>query len=92
MQHYIKPCFAKNAKIINMLQNSFNSEVNHIWISSFLLKLNPQSIVICPFINILHIYVRNYLIRSILLAICNAMCIKPSIILRIIGKVCEHSR
>ena len=49
------------------------------------------TIIISSFIKILHIYLRNYLISSILQAVQNAMSIKPSIILRIIGKICEHN-
>ena len=60
MQHYMKPNFDKNTQYVT------NSEVKRTWISS---NLNPQSIITCSFINILHIEERNYLNSSMLLAI-----------------------
>ena len=38
LQHYIKPNFSKNTQYATKF---FNSEVKHMWISSFLLKFKP---------------------------------------------------
>ena len=89
IQHYIKPSCTKNTQYATRF---FNSEVKHTWVSSFLLKFKPIINYYLLFYKDFEYLVRNYLISSILLAVCNVMSIKPSIILRIIGKICEHNR
>ena len=84
MQHYIKPSFAKNTQYATKF---FNSEVATMYIDKFILLKFKPTINYYLFFYKDFVYLRNYLISGILLAVWNAMSIKLSIILSILGKI-----